>query len=99
MRIWRWSLTLLSLLGAGLASTALPCMAGPSQSRLCSVWLEAPGGLHAHVSQLFSFVFGGSWTPAVAAFVGYAGLVAWLVGFVQWLLVRFPRLGRVAGEF
>jgi hypothetical protein len=35
----------------------------------------------------------------VAAFVGYVGLVAYAVGLLQWLLVRLPRLGRVAGEF
>jgi hypothetical protein len=31
--------------------------------------------------------------------VGYAALVAYVVGLLQWLVVRLPRLGRVAGEF
>jgi hypothetical protein len=35
----------------------------------------------------------------VAAFIGYVGLLAYVVGLVQWLLVRLPKLGRVAGEF
>jgi hypothetical protein len=35
----------------------------------------------------------------VAAFIGYVGLVAFVVGLLQWLLVRLPRHGRVAGEF
>ena len=35
----------------------------------------------------------------VAAFVGYVALVAYLAGLLQWLLVRLPRYGRVAGDF
>ena len=98
LRIWRWSLTLLSLAGASLAVTALPCMGGAGL-RLCRVWLEAPVGLHGVVARVFAFVFGGAWTPGVAAFVGYAALVAYVVGLLQWLVVRLPRLGRVASEF
>jgi hypothetical protein len=51
------------------------------------------------VARLFGFVFGGQWTPAVAAFVGYVALAAYAVGLVQWLLLRLPRQGRVAGGF
>lgn len=100
LRIWRWSLTLLSLAAASLAVTALPCMGGGgAQLSLCRVWLEAPQGLHGVVARVFAFVFGGAWTPSVAAFVGYLALVAYAVGLLQWLVVRLPRLGRVAGEF
>jgi hypothetical protein len=35
----------------------------------------------------------------VAGFIGFLGLMAYGVGLLQWLLVRLPRLGRVAGEF
>ncbi len=99
LRIWRWSLTVLSLLGAAFAVTALPCLADPTRLRLCRPWLEAPQGLNAGVDRVFDFIFGGDWTPAVAAFVGYLALVAYAVGLLQWLLVRLPRQGRVAGEF
>jgi hypothetical protein len=36
---------------------------------------------------------------AIAAFVGYVALVAYGVGLLQWLLVRLPKQGRVAGGF
>ena len=29
----------------------------------------------------------------------FVALVAYLAGLLQWLLVRLPRYGRVAGEF
>ena len=99
VRIWRWSLTLYCLLASALAASALPCLEGALQRPLCAVWLEAPAGLHGILARLFGFVFGGSWTPGLAGFVGFAGLAAYLVGLLQWLLVRLPRQGRVAGEF
>ena len=99
VRIWRWSLTLLMLAGAALALQALPCVMGDRGSGLCRLWQAAPLGLHGGLQTLFGFVFGGNWTPAVAAFIGYVALVAYVVGLLQWLLVRLPRQGRMAGEF
>jgi hypothetical protein len=99
LRLWRWSLTLFCGLTAILATTALACMGGVQKLALCRPWLEAPAGLHGIVARVFGFVFGGTWSEGVAAFVGYAALVAWVVGLLQWLLVRLPRSGRVAGDF
>jgi len=98
VRIWRWALSGFGVLATVMAATSLPCtrqLANPD----CKAWLEAPQGLHRVVERLFDFVFGGQWTEAVAAFVGYVVFVAYLVGLIQWLLVRLPRQGRVAGEF
>ena len=89
----------LALFSAGLAITALPCMASPPGLGVCQAWLEAPRGLNNAVDKVFDFVFGADWNPGVAAFLGYLALVAYGVGLLQWLLVRLPRQGRVAGEF
>jgi hypothetical protein len=99
VRIWRWSLTFYALALAALASTCLSCLTGGLERPVCAAWLEAPDQLHGVLAQIFGFVFGGRWTPAVAGFFGYAGLAAYAVGLLQWLLVRLPRQGRVAGEF
>lgn len=100
LRVWRWSITFWAPLSALFSATALGCMA---PERLgdgrCLVWLQAPQELHRHGAAVFGFVFGGQWTPAVAAFVGYLALVGYAVGLLQWLLVRLPRQGRVAGDF
>ena len=98
VRIWRWSLTLVSLLTSGFALTALPCLKGAGNA-LCRRWLEAPQGLNAALDHIFDFILGGDWTQGVAAFLGYLALVAYVVGLLQWLLVRLPRQGRVAGGF
>ncbi|MFM7086623.1 MAG: DUF3177 family protein [Cyanobium sp.] len=99
VRLWRWSLSLVHLLISGLALTALPCLGGQRAIAICRSWLEAPRGLNASLDRVFDFIFGANWTPAVAAFLGYLALVAYGVGLLQWLLVRLPRQGRVAGEF
>ena len=98
VRIWRWALSGFGLMAAAMASTSLACVKDVAGAN-CRVWLEAPQGLHRVAERLFDFVFGGQWTEAVAAFIGYVALVAYVVGLLQWLLVRLPRQGRVAGEF
>ena len=97
VRLWRWALSGFGVISLAMTATGLRCMKSPSSD--CAAWLEAPQGLHRVVETVFDFVFGGQWSEAVAAFVGYVALVAYLAGFLQWLLVRLPRHGRVAGEF
>ncbi|MFN9645427.1 MAG: DUF3177 family protein [Cyanobacteriota bacterium] len=99
VRLWRWSLTFYGLASAALAATALPCLGGTNGRPLCQAWLEAPAGLHGGMARVLGFIFGATWTPGVAAFVGYVTLVAYVVGLLQWLLLKAPRQGRVAGEF
>ena len=81
-----------------MSATGLGCMQQVSAPS-CLTWLEAPQGIHGLAATVFNFLFGGQWTEAVAAFVGYVALVAYLAGLLQWLLVRLPRYGRVAGDF
>ena len=98
VKVWRWAFSGFGLLSLVMSITGLRCMhqlALPS----CLTWLEAPQGIHGLAATGFNFLFGGQWTEAVAAFVGYVALVAYLAGLLQWLLVRLPRFGRVAGDF
>jgi hypothetical protein len=99
VRAWRWGLSTFGLLGALLSAQALDCVRGGVTRPLCRVWLEAPDDLHGGVARVFDFLFGGSWTGTIAAFVGYVALVGYAVGLLQWLLVRLPKHGRVAGGF
>ena len=99
VRAWRWGLSVFGVLGAGLSALALDCAGSGVTRPLCRVWLEAPDDLHGGVAGVFRFLFGGNWTGAIAAFAGYVALVAYSVGLLQWLLVRLPKQGRVAGGF
>ena len=100
IRMWRWSFTVWALVGALFSLTSLAClgkaaMAGPR----CAAWLQAPQGLNDQLAGVFGFVFGATWTPTLSGFVGYVALVAYVVGLLQWVVVRLPKQGRVAGEF
>jgi Protein of unknown function (DUF3177) len=101
LRIWRWSLTVQSLAAAALASTALGCLGSPAlfNSARCLTWRQPPQMLNAWTDRGLDFVIGGDWNPTMAAFAGYLALLGYAVGLLQWLLVRLPKQGRVAGEF
>jgi hypothetical protein len=99
VRAWRWAVTVFALLGAALSASGLSCVSGQVGRPLCQVWLEAPQGLQLGAAKVFGFVFGADLTPPLTAFLGYMGLAAYAVGLLQWLLVRLPRQGRVAGGF
>jgi len=99
VRAWRWGVSVFAALGALLSSLALGCLGGDLRRPFCQAWLEAPDDLHGGAARVFAFLFGGTWSAAIAAFVGYVALVAYGVGLLQWALVRLPRQGRVAGGF
>jgi hypothetical protein len=99
VRAWRWGVTVYGLLGAALSALAFSCVGGGLVRPVCRAWLQAPDDLHGGAASVFNFVFGGAWTGTVAAFVGYVALVGYVVGLLQWLLVRLPKQGRVAGGF
>lgn len=101
VRIWRWCLTLQALASVLLVTTALGCTAGNGvmNAARCLVWRQPPQLLNAWSDPALDFVIGGNWNPAMAAFGGYAALLGYAVGLLQWLLVRLPRQGRVAGDF
>ena len=98
VRLWRWALSGFGVISLAMTTTGLSCLQG-GQTASCLAWLEAPQGLHGLAATVFDFTFGGQWTEAFAAFVGYVALVAYLAGLLQWLLIRLPRYGRVAGDF
>ena len=98
VRLWRWALSGFSLVATAMAISSLACFSA-LQGTDCRAWLEAPQGLHRVVASIFEFLFGSDWTQALAATLGYVMLVAYSVGLLQWLLLRLPRQGRVAGDF
>lgn len=98
VRLWRWALSAVGVLAVATAFISLPCLINVNGPH-CQAWVEGPVGLHRIVEVVFQFIFGGQWTVGIAAFIGYVALVVYVVGLLQWLLVRLPRQGRVAGEF
>ncbi|TGG78297.1 MAG: DUF3177 family protein [Aphanocapsa feldmannii 277cV] len=100
-RIWRWSLTFFALLGLLISGSALGCVMSADQPLLpsCTVWLEAPRRFSEGIGSVLGFLFGARWTSNSASLAGYVGLGAYGVGLLQWMMVRLPRYGRLAGDF
>ncbi len=98
VRLWRWALSLFGILLGGLTFISLPCSRNLIGTK-CTAWLEAPQDLHNYAEKIFGFLFGGTWNEPLAAFLGYLALVAYGAGILQWLLIRFPKHRRIAGDF
>ena len=98
VKIWRYSLSFYALLTTSISILSISCL-NSSRVASCNTWLDFPNKMHQITESLFGFLFGASWTQPLAAFFGYVLLIAYLVGLIQWLLIKFPKQGRIAGGF
>ncbi|ABX08194.1 DUF3177 family protein [Prochlorococcus marinus] len=98
VKVWRWIISFFGVIYLSLSFSSLSCIQSLS-NQSCNAWKEAPIKSHIMLKGLFNFLFGANWTESLAAFLGYLALIAYLVGLLQWLLVRFPKQGRIAGGF
>ncbi len=98
LKAWRWSLSVYGCFYASLSFKSLNCLNQTTNSQ-CSLWREAPSGLNQVIKSIFNFLFGASWTETLSAFIGYLALIIYIVGVIQWLIIRLPKKGRIAGDF
>tara|TARA_Y100001968_G_scaffold94710_1_gene85039 strand:+ start:1716 stop:2348 length:633 start_codon:yes stop_codon:yes gene_type:complete len=98
VKIWRWSLSFLGMLYIPLTFGSLHCF-NFKGSPICNSWIKDPQNLHQFNKLILDFLFGGNWTELLAGFIGYIALTIYIIGIIQWILIRFPKQGRVAGNF
>ncbi len=98
IRIWRWALSGFGGLSTVMGITSITCIL-KTKTEICLTWIEAPQGLHLILGKIFKFLFGANWTHPIASFIGYIALVAYIIGIIQWSLIRLPKTGRIAGGF
>jgi len=98
VKIWRWGISFLGIFYTFLSFASLSCFQF-SQTPNCIAWIEGPQNLHQITKVILNFLFGGNWTQPLSGFIGYIFLVAYCIGLIQWLLIRFPKQGRIAGDF
>tara|TARA_Y100001968_G_C19266413_1_gene671925 strand:- start:98 stop:709 length:612 start_codon:yes stop_codon:yes gene_type:complete len=97
LKIWRWSFTFWGILYTFISFKSLSCLTS-AEGNLCSIWYQAPQNLHIILQDVFNFLFGANWNTSLAAFIGYLGLVCFIVGVLQWLLNHLPKNGRFSGD-
>ena len=92
-KVWRWSLTFISfnfLIQSLQNSSCLTFI----NSAACEVWLQPSSNFYTIIKNLFNFFFGANFTQPVAKFIGLFSLLIYILGLIQWSIIRLPKNGR-----
>ena len=95
-KVWRWSITILSLNILIQSLNNLSCISLINSSE-CEIWLNPSKNLYLILKRLFDFFFGASFSQPVAKFIGLFALLIYTLGLFQWAIIKFPRNGRNSG--
>jgi hypothetical protein len=92
-KVWRWSLTFISLNFLIQSLNSFNCLSFIN-STSCEIWLEPSSNLYVIIKNLFNFLFGAKFTQPVAKFLGLFSLLIYILGLIQWSIIKFPKNGR-----
>ena len=95
-KVWRWSLTFISLNFLIQSLNKLSCLS-LINSPECQIWLEPSNNLYLIFKNIFNFLFGASFTQPVAKFLGLFSLLIYILGLLQWSVIKLPKNGRNSG--
>ena len=90
---WRWALTFISISFLIQSFQEINCLNGINSFE-CLKWSEPSKNLSKFINQLFNFLFGANFTEPIAKFVGLFALLIYILGLLQWFIIKFPRSGR-----
>ena len=97
-RIWRWTLSFWCILNTGLNLFSWECL-NSINGNYCDTWREIPYNSFITTKVIIKFILDGNWTTTLATFFAYLALILYLIGLLQWLIIQFPKNGRLAGKF
>ena len=92
-KIWRWSLTFISLNFFIQSFQNLSCFTLINSSE-CEIWLQPSSNLYNIIKSIFNFLFGATFTQPIAKFLGLFSLLIYLLGLIQWSIIKLPKHGR-----
>ena len=95
-KVWRWSLTFISLNFLIQSLNNVNCMYFINSSE-CEIWLKPASNLYLILGNLFNFLFGASFSQPVAKFLGLFALMIYILGLFQWAIIKLPKSGRSSG--
>ena len=95
-KVWRWSLTFISLNFLIQSLINISCISLINSAE-CEVWLKPSKNLYLILKNLFNFFFGASFSQPVAKFLGLFALLIYVLGLVQWAMIKLPKSGRNSG--
>ena len=92
-KIWRWTITLISLNFFIQSLQNLNCFSFIN-SDACAIWLQPSSNLYLILKNLFNFFFGANFTQPIAKFLGLFSLLIYILGLIQWSIIKLPKNGR-----
>ncbi|MDC3044672.1 DUF3177 family protein [Prochlorococcus sp. AH-736-B04] len=92
-KIWRWSLTFISLNFLIQSLQHFNCFSFIN-SDACEIWLLPSSNLYIFIKNLFKFFFGANFTEPIAKFLGLFSLLIYTLGLIQWSIIKLPKNGR-----
>ncbi len=92
-KVWRWSLTFISLNFLIQSLQNLSCFS-LINSNACEIWLKPSSNLYVIIKNLFNFLFGANFTQPTAKFLGLFALLIYILGLIQWSIIKLPKNGR-----
>ena len=95
-KVWRWSLTFLSLSFSIQSLNNISCISLINSAE-CEIWLKPSTNLYLILKNLFNFMFGASFSQPIAKFLGLFALLIYILGLLQWAMLRLPKNGRHSG--
>jgi len=92
-KVWRWSLTFISLNFLIQSLRNFSCFSFIN-SAACEIWLQPSSNFYNIIKNLFNFFFGATFTQPIAKFLGLFSMLIYFLGLIQWSIIKLPRNGR-----
>ena len=92
-KVWRWSLTFISLNFLIQSLQNFSCFSFINSAE-CEIWLQPSSNFLIIIKSLFSFFFGATFNQDIAKFLGLFSLLIYILGLIQWSIIKFPKNGR-----
>ena len=92
-KIWRWSLTFISLNILIQSLQNFSCFSFINSAE-CEIWLQPSSNLYSIIKNLFNFFLGANFTKPVAKFFGLFSFLIYILGLIQWAIIKLPKNGR-----
>ena len=92
-KVWRWSITFLSLNFLIQSLRNFSCFSFINSTE-CGIWLQPSSNFYIIIKSLFNFFFGANFTQPIAKFFGLFALLIYTLGLIQWSIIKLPKSGR-----
>jgi len=92
-KIWRWTITFISLNFFIQSLQNFNCFSFIT-SDACAIWLQPSSNLYITIKNLFNFFFGANFTQTISKFLGLFSLLIYILGLIQWSIIKLPKNGR-----